>query len=100
MARCSASFFSSLEKWGEKKNTAKSRFSWSASTNWPSSSCALHALLASLPGLRLGFPLVDLARLAGPIDDLIGLAAGGLQALTVVGQQVVGLVPDPLGVLD
>ena len=35
-ARESASFFSSVEKYGEKKNTAMSRFSLRASANWPS----------------------------------------------------------------
>ena len=38
-AACSPFFFSSAEKYGEKKNTASSRFSCSASANW--SSCSL-----------------------------------------------------------
>ena len=60
----------------------------------------LHQLLAPGLGLGLRVALVDLARLAGAIDDLLRLPASLLEPLAVLGQDLVGLLADLLGVVD
>jgi len=48
IARPRPSFFSSVEKYGEKKKTSSSRLDASASANWPSCSRMASSLSCSL----------------------------------------------------